>query len=350
MKALKSPYSKMYLVTTSVYDKLLTCLDEKEKKSTELLNIAKQKEERPGEKVIGEITSGDFEPVVTQEQQIQPIEMQPELVEEIPPTQEVFGEDEIEQIDQPITEEVGEVMQPPATPPGPPGEPEYQSIQQQNPLRTICPTTTTDPSRVIPEQQFPSKPYGPTQTQKAAFKIIKKYKTIKPLIRQVTKQVTKPILYAPQITKPILYAPQILQEPQIKESSVGIVGKKQKNCPICKKHFQRPWSLVRHVGTVHKNLGSVHDILTGKTQQVVDPLPSTSQPVTVNPTIVKKPTIAWKFIRDVDVPMMSDIEKPEFEKWIKPGKRTASKANLPTKPARKRMQQTEQKESFESWK
>ena len=44
MKALKSPYSKMYLVTTSVYDKLLTCLDEKEKKSTELLNIAKQKE------------------------------------------------------------------------------------------------------------------------------------------------------------------------------------------------------------------------------------------------------------------------------------------------------------------
>ena len=82
MKALKSPYSKMYLVTTSVYDKLLTCLDEKEKKSTELLNIAKQKEERPGEKVIGEITSGDFEPVVTQEQQ--PIEMQPEIVEEIP--------------------------------------------------------------------------------------------------------------------------------------------------------------------------------------------------------------------------------------------------------------------------
>jgi hypothetical protein len=62
MKPTKSPYSKMYLVTPGVYDKLLTCLDEKDKKSTELLNIEKEREERPGEKVIEDITTGDFEP------------------------------------------------------------------------------------------------------------------------------------------------------------------------------------------------------------------------------------------------------------------------------------------------
>ena len=32
MKNIKSPYSKMYLVTPAVYEKLLTCLDEKDKK------------------------------------------------------------------------------------------------------------------------------------------------------------------------------------------------------------------------------------------------------------------------------------------------------------------------------
>jgi hypothetical protein len=100
MKPTKSPYSKMYLVTPGVYDKLLTCLDEKDKKSTELLNIEKEREERPGEKVIEDITTGDFEPqnveeMPQMEEQQQQIQEQ-QQVEEIPPTPEVFGDVETE--------------------------------------------------------------------------------------------------------------------------------------------------------------------------------------------------------------------------------------------------------------
>ena len=52
MKTKQSVYSKMYLVTPNVYDKVLQNIDEKLKKSTAELNIEKQTEERPSGKIV----------------------------------------------------------------------------------------------------------------------------------------------------------------------------------------------------------------------------------------------------------------------------------------------------------
>lgn len=59
-----SVYSKMFLVTPSVYEKLLTCLDEKEKRLIEDMNIDKDipVAERPAEKYIEMLTKEELEP------------------------------------------------------------------------------------------------------------------------------------------------------------------------------------------------------------------------------------------------------------------------------------------------
>ena len=152
MKPSKSPYSKMYLVTPGVYNKLLTCLDEKEKKSTELLNVEKEREDRPGEKVIEDITTGDFEPPevedipqVEEQQQVeeQPqAEVQPMVEDIVPPTPEVFGGVETDVQPQQIVEE-GEIIEQMQVPPGEPDIPEQQQQQQIKPLRTPCAIPTS---------------------------------------------------------------------------------------------------------------------------------------------------------------------------------------------------------------
>lgn len=89
-----SPYSKMYLVTPSVYEKLLTCLDEKEKRSVEEMNIEKDipMEERPAEKYIEMLTKEELEPqsgpsitpelaTVPEQQIIQPQIMPSEIIQ-----------------------------------------------------------------------------------------------------------------------------------------------------------------------------------------------------------------------------------------------------------------------------
>lgn len=66
-----SPYSKMYLVPPNMYEQLLTCLDDKEKRSAEKLNIEKEKE-RPAERQVEMLTEEALNP-----------QTQPETVEEI---------------------------------------------------------------------------------------------------------------------------------------------------------------------------------------------------------------------------------------------------------------------------
>ena len=70
MKSLKnaSPYTKMYLVTPKIYEQVLSCLDEKDKKITEDLNADKDTiEERPSEKFIDMLNKEELNPVVTPE-------------------------------------------------------------------------------------------------------------------------------------------------------------------------------------------------------------------------------------------------------------------------------------------
>jgi|688.fasta_scaffold258497_2 hypothetical protein len=66
MKMLKttSPYTKMYLVTPKVYEQVLSCLDEKDKKMTEDLNVDKDTiEERPSEKYIDMLNQEQLNPI-----------------------------------------------------------------------------------------------------------------------------------------------------------------------------------------------------------------------------------------------------------------------------------------------
>ena len=381
MKPTKSPYSKMYLVTPGVYDKLLTCLDEKDKKSTELLNIEKEREERPGEKVIEDITTGDFEPQNVEEmpqmeeQQQQQIQEQ-QQVEDIPPTPEVFGD--VETDVQPQIEE-GEIME---TTQVPPGEPEIQQQQQPNPLRAPC-ALPTDPNQVVQQPAFNpvSVSRGVKRNVNLAPKIEKKSRILKPsfLVQK------KPVLYVPQIVrqpqqqpKQQLIVPQIMRVQEQEQTQPDIPmpsadpkqdrfksPKKAIGCPICMKVFPRPWNLARHVSTVHKNLGSVKDILENKIvqpvvpQQTVQQAPVVPQPTgqpIQNPQVLAKPRVGFKYNRDIDTAM--DENMAQFDSWIKPGKRKSTDAKLLTKPPIRRVKRGHVKPSpqdkqdeyeFESW-
>lgn len=93
-----SPYQEMYLVPPNMYEKLLTCLHEKEKKQVEELNVNKDVE-KPGDKQIQMLSKEALNIIPETEQKTPPVEEmvsetnQPETVE---PEQEVMiGEPEL---------------------------------------------------------------------------------------------------------------------------------------------------------------------------------------------------------------------------------------------------------------
>lgn len=95
MKPQKTPsaYAKMYLVTPSVYEKLLECIDEKDKRETELLNIEANKpiEERPSEMFVDNLNREALD-LETTENNPQPVEIRendnPNVEEEMQPSGE----------------------------------------------------------------------------------------------------------------------------------------------------------------------------------------------------------------------------------------------------------------------
>lgn len=63
MKPHNSAYSKMYLVTPTVYEKLLVCIDEGDKRVTETLNKPESEaEKRPSEVALEQVSSSDINP------------------------------------------------------------------------------------------------------------------------------------------------------------------------------------------------------------------------------------------------------------------------------------------------
>lgn len=66
----QSPYSKMYLIPPNMYEKLLVCLDEKETRLTEDLNIDKESvEERPSERQIEMLNQEALNPEINDDPQ-----------------------------------------------------------------------------------------------------------------------------------------------------------------------------------------------------------------------------------------------------------------------------------------
>lgn len=163
-----SAYSKMYLVTPSVYEKLLTCLDEKEKRITEEMNIEKDisTEERPAEKYIEMLNKEALN-----------IDPQAEIAPDIP-----------EQIEQQQQQQ------------------QPQEIMQQEPQQEIIqPEEITSGEIIQPSEIIAQAPISTLKTKERGKKYI---------------------------------------------------------CSVCLKSFDRPWSLKRHISTVHKNLGEVNPLVT----------------------------------------------------------------------------------------
>ena len=361
MKNFKSPYSKMYLVSPGVYDKLLTCLDEKDKKSTELLNIEKEKEDRPGEKIIEDITAGEL-----QEQELNDNndEMINENIETVPETPEVFGENEPNQSDNftPEDIQVNDDFQ----------TPDQQINQQQlNPIKNPCITNTNDPNRIVKESSYYKPNISSTQqkiNQQTAARIVKKYKALKPSFigkipqqklikpRIIMPEIRKPNIIMPEIRKPNIIMPEIMRVQQDNllkpDITIPTVGNKKHQCPVCMKFYARPWGLARHVGHVHKNIGSVATILGSKDKQSkIHPTTRASNTIetqNIITPIVQKNKPGVRVIDDGDTPMIEP-----FDNWVRLGKRSSTQAKFPTitynKKNKRKQNKTEKPGNFEEW-
>ena len=218
-----SAYSKMFLVVPSVYDKVLKCIDEKDRKTLEQLNIEKDENvSKPSEKYFENIASAELQ------------ENYPEVIHEssgesefIDPIQSnlpepTFGEassiDPDEGMEQPIS----------------------RDVLKSNPLKTDC----AQPD--VQDQFIPQ--------------VLPGYKRMR-------------------ITKPKLIVPSLLKKPQqiqnLQQTELNIPEKVKtsyptrvtpiKNvprnfiCNFCTKPFKSTYHLNRHINSVHKDLVAKSD-------------------------------------------------------------------------------------------
>jgi hypothetical protein len=326
----QSPYSKMYLVTTSVYEKLLSSLDEKDTKTVDILNKDKDFTERPSEKYIESINTDEFEQPQLEAVNTDnlPYNMPDEFEEEVNPQEnvEIFGQDEPQELineqqslQQPVQQTI-ENVQPMQMQTGPgPGNP-------NNPLRNEC-FPSVDPERLIPMVPF-YKPGIKSQLQQGASKVIKKYKMVKPIIR--SKLIVPSIMKQPvqQTMSNKLIVPPIMKQP-VKQTIPRVPtfqtkkAKKVFKCTICFKDFARPWGLRRHIDTVHKNLQILSDPMRpeNRTMETYQALPETDI------SMIDEPTTSKSFKAWGEDDKLSDVKKP--------GKRTDTQAKLKSRRPRK---------------
>jgi len=238
MKPKQSVYSKMYLVTPNVYDKVLQSIDDKLQKATSDLNMEKETEERPGEKILEDIAAQEV-PIVTNPEREPEIADNPEFIDpqNLSEAEPTFGQPEVSGQSEEIMEP-GEIVQP---------QQMVQEVQSVNPLTTSC-------AQPQVQDQFI------------------------PLIRQpnVRKRVTggkiKKTLIVPSILKKAPQIQRVQQEtninPNIKMVKISRpqpidvikdipVKAKKFVCKVCLKGFASNYHLNRHMSTVHKNLANL---------------------------------------------------------------------------------------------
>lgn len=228
MKTQSKAYTKMYLVTPGVYDKMLKCLDQSDVKSTEKLNEPESIVEKPSSTVLQQIVEEDIAPPEEE------AELIPQVVEEqIQPFEET--------IDLPVQPEVEAQIQP----------------------------------ELMPEQSTSTKPCG----RKDDGNIIPQENLI------YNPGVQKPRIIQPQIKR--LGPPG--ERVGVKGfKGVTIANKKgpKLECPVCKKHFRGKWQLDRHTKSVHSNLNVQPYLRVTKkqpeqvVQQQVKPLPDDASEMT----------------------------------------------------------------------
>jgi uncharacterized C2H2 Zn-finger protein len=291
----------MFLVSPTVYEKLLTCIDEKDKKVTEDLNIFKDKKQRPSDEVIHDLNVESFN---------EPIEEEVQSMAEEKQQQEITPQDDQQhESDNIYQDENGEME----------AIFDKSNLEINAPQNTLSsPCVRSDGGEVIPQGGLIYRP----QPQQSQFKAQKKpIISIPRLSKQEIDFYTKPrqnmvfkpaVLQAPQtrpqiatlsqepmfpkpiFKKPILSIPRLQQDeidaftnskglqlklPKLTHKQIGVLPGivKKKNattniknfqCPTCFKFWRSKWDLKRHVSTVHSNLRA-------KASESVQALPDT---------------------------------------------------------------------------
>jgi hypothetical protein len=292
MKTKQSVYSKMYLVTPNVYDKVLQNLDEKLKKSAEELNIEKQTEDRPSEKILEDISAQEIQteqsPETTNPEFIDP---DPSEIQEAEPT---FGQSEII--------EPGEVVEPPGT-----GLTVNQPPEITNPLTTSCAQPQVQ-DQFIPLIRKQGVKKLRTQTGK-----IKKPIIVPSIIRQIPQiqKIQQESTFDPNIKRVQLTRP----EPMAMIKDIKIKPRKYV-CNVCLKGFATNYHLNRHMSTVHKNLSSIEKNPSYQTLPDED-------------IQMDKPSL-------IEEPMERPVfPKPSTSKQFQSWKESQEKAMVPSKGKRK---------------
>jgi len=347
----QSSYVKMFLVTPPVYNKLLNCIDEREKQKTEELNaLPEEIEERPSERIIEQMNReamDEFESEPISETIQQPIS------EPISETSRIFGDGQGED----VYEEV--VEKPPA-----PIIRERQIID--NPLRTSCSKTPIedededvellyDPNPKIQpavknDESSIAKTFSsrlrepknvggiiksknsnpltklnkPNLIQKGAQeyrtsdgKILRFDKVPKIILKKIDEPPGERTFEQPQSVSQI---PQVIVEPNIEIAKSKIGDSLQ--CVVCLKDYKTKPSLKRHMTTVHRNL----EVITkgNKTERIIKRAGRSNNP---NPSKLLTTTSTNNF--------------PDWSR-AKPIKRSATEAKFKT-PYPKRSKE------FQSW-
>jgi hypothetical protein len=209
MKQTQSAYSKMYLVTPTVYEKLLHCLDKSDAKMTSDLNVEKEDSiQRPAEKEIESLNLDALnqpaenppEIPVTYAETVQvPQEMQ---IEDVPPPQQ---QQQQQQQTEGLLDE--DEMPPPQ---------QYEIVN--NPLKQSCSEQSEDTSTVVPRDNFI---YNPNW-----------------------KQVPKIKVFTAKRPQPVRATP-ISYHPYGPPGERNIDKTKKFQCNICAKFFDRKWALTR---------------------------------------------------------------------------------------------------------
>jgi hypothetical protein len=237
MKSKQSVYSKMYLVTPNVYDKVLQNLDEKLRKSAEELNIEKQTEERPSGKILEDIAAQDVQAEeISDPETVNPefIDPEPTTIQEAEPT---FGQSE-------TIVEPGQVIEQPG-----------ESVLMDQPPQLSNPLTTSCAQPQVQDQFVPLiRKQGVKKTRIAQTGKIKKPLIVPSIIRQIPQ--IQRIQQESNLDPNIKRVQMTMPEPMAMIKDIKIRPRKFV-CNVCLKGFATNYHLNRHISTVHKNLSSV---------------------------------------------------------------------------------------------
>lgn len=302
----QSAYQKMYLVTPSVYEKLKSCIEEKEKLATDQLNFPKDAHEikTPSEKIIQQISSKDMgiqtdAPEMT-DMGVQTINPQtgemgvqtvnPETGEigiQVNPGMATIATETDTTPTQPIYTQTEQPNIPISTQTDFPEQiiqPQFQPEVYANPLREPCPQDT-DQGRIIPS--LLSKP----RVSRISGGITK------PQLRSALRQLPQNLLPKAvtfQNPLPIEYFPETAVDNTPPRNITSLQQTKRSNfpCAICGHSFTRKHDLKRHLQsrTVHQ---SVKKLTYQERLRKLIRLPPPGTPILMQEEIPPEPFDYW---------------------------------------------------------